>query len=137
MAGMLLLEVVTPERPLLREHVQDVQVPAANGAIGVLPEHAPLLSELGSGCLVYTLEDGRKKGMAVSGGYVEVLPDHVRVLAHVAEPADEIDVKRAEGALKRAEERLLHPNESLDVARALNAMKRAQTRLEAAQFNKG
>ncbi len=74
--------------------------------------------------------------MALSGGYVEVLPDQVRVLASTAEAADEIDVKRAEEALKRAEERISHPSAELDVARALNAMKRAQTRLAAARLVK-
>lgn len=136
MAGSILLEVVTPERPMLKENVRDVEVPGANGALGILPQHAPLLSELGCGVLSYTLEDGRKKAMAVCGGYTEVLPDQVRVLANTAEAADEVDVKRAEAALKRAEERILHPSVELDVARALNAMKRAQTRLAAAQHIK-
>ncbi len=61
MAGTLLLEVVTPERPLLKEHVRQCEVPASNGALGILPEHAPLLSELGSGVLSYLLEDGRPR----------------------------------------------------------------------------
>jgi F-type H+-transporting ATPase subunit epsilon len=136
MAGTLMLEVVTPERPLLKEQVKEVEVPGANGALGILPEHAPLLSELGSGVMSYTLSDGRKKAMALSGGYVEVLPDSVKVLAASAESADEIDVKRAEAALKRAEDRISSPSGDLDVARALNAMKRAQTRLAAAKAHR-
>ena len=75
---------------------------------------------------------GRRREMSVSGGVVEVLPDRVRVLADAAENADEIDVKRAEEALRRANERLMRPELGVDVARALNALKRAQARLKAA-----
>ena len=133
MAATLHLEVATPERLLLKEEVTEVQVPAANGAIGVLPEHAPLLSELGSGELIYTPVGSPRKFMAVAEGYVEVLPDRVRVLAFRAEFADEIDVRRAQEALKRAEERLARPIADLDTARAINAMRRAQARLAAAE----
>ncbi|MGQ9917946.1 MAG: F0F1 ATP synthase subunit epsilon [Bryobacteraceae bacterium] len=132
MAGLLRLEVATPERMLLKENVRQAQIPAANGYLGVLPDHAPLLAELGVGTLVYELENGQKKWMSVIGGYVEVGPDRIRVLANRAENADEIDTARAQAALKRAEERILHPLPGIDVARALNAMKRAQARLEAA-----
>jgi len=132
MAATLRLEVATPERLLLKEQVTQVEVPGANGAMGILPEHAPLLSELGHGPLTYTLENGQKKCMSICGGYVEVGPDLVRVLADCAEKADEIDVKRAEKALMRANERLMNPTAELDVARALNAMHRAQARLAAA-----
>ena len=102
--------------------------------IGVLPEHAPLVSELGCGPLTYTLETGQKKSLSICGGFLEVLQDRVRVLAQRAEFADEIDVKRAEAALMRASERVLHPTADLDSARALNAMKRAQARLAAAKL---
>jgi len=132
MAGLLRLEVATPERMLLRENVRQAQVPAANGYLGILPEHAPLLAELGTGVLVYELENGQKKWMSVIGGYVEVGPDRIRVLANRAESADEIDVARAQAALKRAEERILHPAPGIDIARALNAAERARARLEAA-----
>ncbi len=133
MAGLLRLEVATPERMLLKENVREAQVPAANGYLGILPEHAPLLAELGTGVLVYELENGQKKWMSVIGGYVEVGPDRIRVLANRAESADEIDVERAQAALRRAEERILNPAPGIDVARALNAAERARVRLEAAQ----
>jgi F-type H+-transporting ATPase subunit epsilon len=134
MAGSLLLEVATPERMLLKERVSEVEVPGANGALGILPEHAPLLSELGPGTLKYTPEGAPySKWLSIMGGWVEVLPDHVRVLATAAEFADEVDVKRAEEALHRANERLLHPMPGVDIARALAAMQRAQARLEAAR----
>ncbi|MBI5084116.1 MAG: F0F1 ATP synthase subunit epsilon [Acidobacteria bacterium] len=136
MAGMLQLEVATPERMLLKEQVREVEVPGAGGALGILPEHAPLLSEIGNGRLGYVLADGRRKWMAVCGGYVEVQPDRVRILADRAENADEIDVNRAAAALKRAEERVLHPLPGVDVARALNAAARAQARLTAAKSAK-
>jgi F-type H+-transporting ATPase subunit epsilon len=133
MAATLRLEVVTPERMLIREQVLAVTVPGLGGELGILPEHAPLISELGCGTLAFTLETGHQKCLSICGGYVEVLGDHVRVLARFAELADEIDVKRAEAALHRAEERVLHPAADLDTARALNAMKRAQARIAAAK----
>lgn len=132
MAATLRLEVATPERLLLKEQVTQAEIPGRDGALGILPEHAPLLSELGSGPLTFVLENGQKKVMAVSGGYVEVGPDFVRVLANRAESADDIDVKRATVALQRANERLLSPPADLDVVRALNAARRAQARLDAA-----
>ncbi|MEN6535762.1 MAG: F0F1 ATP synthase subunit epsilon [Bryobacteraceae bacterium] len=131
MAETFDLEIATPERMLVRERVTEAQIPAVNGYLGVLPGHSPLLAEMGTGDLVYVSEN-RRRHMAISGGWVEVLGDHVRVLANAGEKADEIDVHRAEEALKRANERLSHPEMGLDVARALNAMKRAQARIDAA-----
>ncbi|NWF82309.1 MAG: ATP synthase F1 subunit epsilon [Bryobacteraceae bacterium] len=133
MAGLLELEVATPERYLLKEKVVAVDVPAANGMLGILPEHAPLISELGCGSLKFSTETGQSRVLSICGGYVEVASNHVRVLAARAEYADEIDVKRAEEALKRANERLLHPTPGVDMARALSAMQRAQARLAAAK----
>ena len=131
LAETFLLEVATPERLVIREQVTEAQIPASEGYLGILPQHAPLLSEMGSGDLTYQI-GGEKHTVAVAGGWVEVLPEQTRVLANVAEKANEIDVKRAEIALKKAEERLKNPPADLDVARALNAMKRAQARLAAA-----
>ena len=132
MADKFQLEIATPERLLLREQVSEAQVPAANGYLGVLPGHAPLLAALGTGELTY-IADGRRSSLSVDGGWVEVLPDRVRVLATHAEKASEIDAKRAEEALHRAEEHLAHPDAGIDIARALNAMTRAQARLAAAK----
>lgn len=137
MSGLLTLEVATPERLLLKEQVKGVTVPGLDGELGILPEHAPLLSELGDGPLSYEMENGQKKFLSICGGYVEVLPDHVRVLAAQAESADEIDAKRAESALQRANERLLHPTADVDVARALNSLKRAQARIAVAKHAAG
>jgi F-type H+-transporting ATPase subunit epsilon len=132
MAATFELEIATPERLLIRERVTEAQIPAANGYLGILPDHAPLLAELGTGELTYKVE-GRQQSLAVSGGFVEVLPDHVRVLATVAERAAEIDVQRAQQSLERAQSRLGNPNMGIDIARALNAMYRAEARLRAAK----
>ena len=129
MADTFNLEVATPERLVFREAATEAQIPCKNGYIGVLPGHAPLLSELGIGYASYTA-GGHKSYFAVHGGFVEVLPDKVRVLAEMVEKAEEIDVKRAEAALKRAQEELAEPHVETDPARALSAMFRAQARLD-------
>ena len=131
MAETFELEIATPERLVVRDQVEEAQIPAANGYIGVLPGHAPLVSELATGELSYTSK-GRRRFLAVNGGFVEVLSDRVRVLTDSAEKADEVDAARAQAALDRASERLARPDIGIDVARALNAMKRAEARLKAA-----
>ncbi len=137
MADTFQLEVATPDRLLVKEQVREAQIPAARGYIGVLPEHSPFLELLGIGELTYVTEGRRSAGLAVAGGFVEVLPDRVRVLAERAERAEEIDVERARRALERAEQRLKNPLEGkVDVARALNAMKRAQARLRASELRR-
>jgi F-type H+-transporting ATPase subunit epsilon len=133
MADTFELEIATPNRLLVRERVSTAQIPAANGYIGVLPAHAPLLSLLGTGELTYTV-GGRESSVFISGGFVEVLDDEVRVLADRAEKAEEIDLDRAKESLKRAEALLKDPRErNVDIARALNAASRAQARLKSAQ----
>ena len=131
MAETFALEVATPERLVIREAATEAQIPAKGGYIGVLPGHAPLLSELGAGYASYVVE-GRKSFLALNGGFVEVLPDKVRVLARTVEKSEEIDVQRAEAALRRAQERLSIPHVEVDPARALAALFRAQARIEAA-----
>ncbi len=132
MADTFELEIATPEKLVIREQVTEAQIPAEGGMIGVLPEHAPLISELGVGELSYIV-GGTKNSLVVSNGWVEVLKNHVRVLADRAERASEIDVARAQQSLKRAEDRLSKAAAGgVDIARALNAMKRAQARIAAA-----
>ena len=128
------LEVATPERLVIREQVTEAEIPAKDGAIGVLPDHAPLLSELGAGALHYTVEGSARQVLAVSGGWVEVLNNQVRVLADTAEKSTEIDVARAEAALQHANELLAGPPGDLDVASTLDAMKKAQARIDAAKI---
>ena len=129
MAETFRLEIASPERMLVNEAVTDATIPGEQGMLGILPGHAPLLSELGRGELTYTLLNGQRHFMAVQGGYLEISGNHVRVAAHNAEYANEIDIARAETALKR----VANPLPGMDVARALNAMKRAQARLNAAK----
>ncbi|MCX6628773.1 MAG: F0F1 ATP synthase subunit epsilon [Candidatus Solibacter sp.] len=132
MADTLELEVATPERALVRELVTELQVPGKNGYMGILPGHAPLLGLLGIGTLTY-VSGGKKRYISVHGGFLEVLEDHVRVLADVAERAEEIDVQRARAALQRAQEEGLNPALGVDPGSALAAMMRAQARLATAE----
>jgi len=132
MADALELEVATPERQLVREEVREIQLPGKDGYLGILPGHAPLLSQLGIGFLSYN-SSGRWKYLSVHNGFVEVLPDHVRVLADTAEKAEEIDVARAQRAAERAQQELVNPNLGVDPAVALAALLRAQARLGAAE----
>jgi F-type H+-transporting ATPase subunit epsilon len=132
MPELIELEVATPERQMVHEQVSEVQVPAKNGYLGVLPGHAPLLSELGTGFLSYSA-GGRKRYLSVQGGFVEVLPDHVRVLANACERAEEIDVERARADLKRAEEEVGNSSLGVDPAVALDALAWARARVDAAE----
>ena len=133
MADVLQLEIATPERLLVHEDATEVYIPAANGMIGILPQHAALLSELGVGELSFVTESGRQT-IFVAGGWVQVLNNAVRVLADRAENIGDIDTARAEASLKRAQERLNAPSSAgVDVLRAINSMKRAEARLAAAR----
>jgi F-type H+-transporting ATPase subunit epsilon len=108
------LELVSPERVLVDEQVDEVQVPALNGYIGVLPGHAPLLSELmPGGVLTYRSAGSGEKVLAVYGGFVEVQPDRVRILADFAERKEEINVEKAREELRNAD-----PASQDDVLRA-------------------
>ena len=136
MADTLRLEVATPERLLVQEDATEVYIPAANGMLGILPQHAPLLSALGVGELAFVTAEGRRT-VFVSDGWVQVLNNEVRVLADRAEDIGEIDTARAEAALRRANERLNSAaGSNVDVARAINAAKRAEARLAAARSHK-
>jgi F-type H+-transporting ATPase subunit epsilon len=128
MAETIELEIATPARELVRETVTDVQIPGKDGYLGILPGHAALLGLLGTGSLVYSV-GGRKRYLAIQGGFIEVLPDQVRVLADIAERAEEIDVVRAKADLARAESE----ETGLDPEKALQAVALAQARIEAAK----
>ena len=132
MAGKLTLEIAVPERLLVEEEVDEVQIPAADGYLGVLPDHAPLMAQLGVGVMSFRVDD-HTKHMALHGGLVEVLPDHVRVLADAAEWADEVNVDRAQQARQRAAGRFDNDQMELDVERAQAAVARAQARLDASK----
>jgi F-type H+-transporting ATPase subunit epsilon len=126
----LTLEVVTPDRALVHETVAEVQLPGREGYLGILPGHTPLLTELATGTLSYR-QGGQTRRVAVSGGFAEVLPDRVIVLADVAERAEEIDAARARMALATAEKQLAGGVET-DWEAAQEAIARARTRLEVA-----
>jgi len=127
----LLLEIVTPDHSLVTDNVEEVVVPAAEGYLGVLPGHTPLLATLAVGELWY--RKGRQKFfLAISGGFVEVLPDKVTILAQIAERAADIDVPRAQRAKQRAEERLAKSAGDVDIERAQASLLRATVRLQVA-----
>lgn len=123
------LQIVTPERLLVREQVDEVEIPGSDGYFGVLPGHTPLLASLAVGELWYR-QGSEKTYLSLAFGFAEVLPDSVTILAQIAERADEIDVARAEAALKRAQERLAHSTSDIDYDRARAALTKSLSRLQ-------
>jgi len=124
------LEIVSPSRLLFSDLVEEVTFPGSEGYLGVLPGHLPLLTMLGIGVVTYR-QGTHKHVLSVSGGFAEVLPDHVVLLPDTVELPEEIDVKRAREALDRAEKRL-SGREPVDVERAMAALLRATNRLHLA-----
>lgn len=130
------IEIATPERRLFRDRAIRAQIPAKDGYIGVLPDHAPLLSILGVGVLTYTTQDNQHHVMAVRGGFLEIIDNHVRVLPDKAEKAPEIDVAQAEKELKDAEAALVDPSLGIDIAAALIGAEHSRARIDAANKQK-
>jgi F-type H+-transporting ATPase subunit epsilon len=126
------LTIVTPERSLVSEQVDEIQIPGAGGYLGVLPGHAPLFTELQVGELSYR-KGSNWTSLAVAWGFAEVLPDQVRVLAETAERAHEIDLERALKAKERAEQHLTRGGDDVDYDRARIALQRALIRIQVAQ----
>jgi F-type H+-transporting ATPase subunit epsilon len=131
MADTFKLEIVTPEKKVVDTAAEEVQIPAKNGYLGVLPGHAPLITELSVGEIIYC-ENAVELRLAVAWGFAEVLPDKVTILAESAERPAEIDVSRAQKAKERAEQRLASGDTTVDVDRALDALHRAEARLDVA-----
>lgn len=132
------LSVVTPERQLLQENVVEVIIPGLDGELGILPGHAPLITELGIGELRYrTATSSQPMLLAVLRGFAEVLPDRVTLLAETAERAEEIDLSRAEAAKARAEKRLASNDTNIDWDRATVALQRAVIRIQVAKKHHG
>ena len=125
------LQIISPERLLVREQVDEVEIPGSEGYFGVLPGHTPLLADLAVGELWYR-QGQEKTYIAIAYGFVEVLPDRVTVLARLAEKAEEIDIKRAEEAKRRAEERLREYTKDIDYDRARLALMKSLARLQVA-----
>ena len=131
MADTFQLEIVTPEKKVVETTAAEVQIPGKNGYLGILPGHAPLITELAVGEITFR-ENSTEQRLAVAWGFAEVLPDKVTILAETAERPSEIDVGRARKAKERAEQRLASGDTAVDVERALDALRRAETRLEVA-----
>jgi F-type H+-transporting ATPase subunit epsilon len=126
------LIIVTPEREVVHEEADELEIPGSDGYFGVLPGHAPLFSELKVGEVSYR-KGNRWTFLSVAWGFVEVLPDQVRVLAETAERAPEIDVERAMRAKQRAEALISRGGEDVDYERALIALERALIRIQVSQ----
>jgi F-type H+-transporting ATPase subunit epsilon len=126
------LEIVTPEKKVVDTTATEAQIPGKNGYLGVLPGHAPLITELAVGEVTFR-SGAEEQRFAVAWGFAEVLPDKVTILAETAERPSEIDIERARKAKSRAEQRLASGDTSVDVERSLNALHKAETRLEVAE----
>jgi len=134
------LIIVTPERQLLRQAVVEVTLPGAGGCLGILPGHAPLITELGIGELTYRAKNASEPGhLAIISGFAEVLGDRVTVLAETAERPEEIDLGRAKEAKKRAEQRLASAasDPNVDWGRAAIALQRSLIRIQVARKRRG
>src|SRR5262245_38027356 len=127
--GLIHLTIVTTERALVDEQVEELQIPGSEGYLGVLPGHAPLFTELKVGELGYR-KGSRWTWLAVAWGFAEVLPDRVTVLAETAERASEIDIERATRANERAEQRISRGGNELDYKRSVVSLERAMVRIQ-------
>ena len=135
MADTFQLEIVTPEKMVVRDVAEEMQIPGKDGYLGILPGHAPLITELAVGEITYR-KDNSTQHLSVAWGFAEVLPDKVTILAETAERAEEIDARRAQEAKQRAEAGLATCNTEEDFARACGNLKRADIRLEVAAKKK-
>jgi F-type H+-transporting ATPase subunit epsilon len=125
------LHIVSADRSLVNETVDEVEIPGAEGYFGVLPGHTPILALLGAGELWYR-QGTEKHFLSMAFGFAEVQPDQVTILAEIAERADEIDLARAEAARKRAEERLAKPTVDMDAERARISLLKSLIRIQVA-----
>ena len=132
MAETFQLEIATAERSFVNEQVRMAEVPGKDGYLGILPDHAPLLSALGSGALTYS-SGGGEQVLAVDGGFLEVFDNHVRVLADYAEFGRDIQVQGARQELERALEAMKAAKDAAESDAALHAANKAQARIDAAE----
>jgi F-type H+-transporting ATPase subunit epsilon len=131
-ASTFQLEIVTPSRLLVKDAAEEAQIPGLSGYLGILPGHAPLITELAVGVITYKAS-GATHTLSVAWGFAEVLPDKVTILAEAAERPQEIDIERAQKAKGRAEQRLKSSDPEIDFTRAEDALQRAETRLNVAK----
>src|SRR5579859_2300923 len=129
------LEIVTPEKMVVRDNAEEAQIPATTGYIGVLPGHAPLITELGAGEISYR-SGGQVHRFATAWGFAEILPDKVTVLAETVEPAEQIDVPRAKQDLTQAEEALKQAQSEEEVSEDIGRVRRAEARIEVAEASR-
>jgi F-type H+-transporting ATPase subunit epsilon len=132
MAETFQLEIVTPEKLVVKDVAEEMQIPGKSGYLGILPGHAPLITELSVGRISYR-NGSETHYLCVAWGFAEVLPDKVTILAETAERGEDVDCERAQKAKERAEKRLASGDPEVDVPRAQGALARANTRLEVAQ----
>jgi len=132
MSELFQLEIVTPEKQVVSDTAEEVQIPGKKGYLGIMPGHAPLITELAVGEIMYR-KAGQTQYLSVAWGFAEVLPTKVTILAEAAERPEEIDVARAREAKERAEQRLKSQDPDTDFERALYALKRAEVRLDVAE----
>ena len=132
MADTFQLEIVTPAKLMVKDVAEEAQIPGLNGYLGILPGHAPLITELAVGVITYKAS-GATHALSVAWGFAEVLPDKVTILAEAAERPQEIDIARAQEAKHRAEALLKSNDPKVDYARAEDALQRAETRLSVAK----
>ncbi len=132
MANTFELEIVTPVKLMVKDTAEEAQIPGLDGYLGILPGHAPLITELAVGVITYKAS-GVTHTLSVAWGFTEVLQDKVTILAETAERPQEIDVARAQKAKDRAEQRLKSNDLKVDYTRAEDALQRAETRLNVAK----
>jgi F-type H+-transporting ATPase subunit epsilon len=128
MPELIELEIATPERRLVHEQVELVEAPGKNGYLGILPGHAAMVTGLGEGVLTYAA-GGRRQRLAVAGGFLEALPDRVRVLAEIAERAEDINIEQARADLKRAQDAVAAASTAEETAESTAAERRAEARI--------
>jgi len=132
MADTFQLEIVTPDKMVVQDVAEEMQIPGKGGYLGILPGHAPLITELAVGEITYR-NGQHTHHLAVAWGFAEVLPDKVTILAETCERSEEIDVQRAQSARQRAEEELKQSGTEAEFGRAKGDLERAETRLEVAE----
>jgi len=135
MADTFQLEIVTPEKMVVRDVAEEMQIPGKGGYLGILPGHASLITELAVGEITYR-NASITHHLSVAWGFAEVLPNKVTILAETAERAEEVDVNRAQAAKKRAETTLGKCATEEDFKRTAGDLKRAETRLDVAEKKK-
>lgn len=129
MAGKFYLEVITPERTFFRGNVEMIIVNSLDGELGVMKGHIPMVASIAIGSLKIK-QDGKWREAAINEGFMEVLPDRTIILSHSVEWPEEIDTRRAQAALERARERILHRRSMKEYYRSKAAMARAMSRLK-------